>query len=101
MNGKKGKIMKQISADQVASQFDWDISEIREFVGEVLEDANDHWLAHAIWSFDRGDLDLACDFLKLEYEIESQRELTPALRDRSKSLLDQFAKLQEEEDEGN
>jgi hypothetical protein len=92
---------KTFRPQEIARAFDWDIGDIREFAGNVLEDANDHWTAHALWSMNAGDVDLACEFLQLEAQVETAGELTPELREQSNALLDRFKELQEEEEEEN
>jgi hypothetical protein len=84
---------------EVAAAFDWDIGALQEFCGEVLEDANDHKVAHALWSFSRGDTELAIEFLKLADAHFEAGHLTPELRERENELLDRFDELQDEGEE--
>lgn len=89
--------MKPPKASAITMAFDYSIGDIRDFLGDVLEDANDHLVAHALWSLNAGDADLACKFIRLANEIEEVGELTPELRKKENELLDEFQKLQEEE----
>lgn len=73
-------------------QFDWAKEDLREFCGEVLEDANDHFIALAIWSMNLSDVDLACDFLRLEEAIAREGG-TREMLDRRNELLDRFGEL--------
>jgi hypothetical protein len=70
----------------IARQADYDIAFIRDFVARIFEEVNDRQLAGAIMAAAEGDMDLACDFLRLDKEIESAGELSPALRPESDRL---------------
>lgn len=100
--------MLQPKAGDITKAFDYEVDLIRDFVAEVLEDANDHGTALAIWSHNMGDVDLACDFLRLSSDVEEAGELTDPLRDRQATLLARFRELKREqgdnpddEDEGD
>lgn len=80
-------------ASAIATAMDWDIFRLRDYCADILEDANDHGTALAIWSVNRGDVDLGCEFLQLGHAIGEAGELTPALRDKQEELLRRFGTL--------
>lgn len=84
-----------IEPSLISKQLKYDIVEAREFSGDLLEDVNDHRTAHALWSMNLGDVDLACEFLKLEAEIEEGGWVTNEHLKKDKELLDRFRELQE------
>ena len=81
---------KKIKPEDVASQFNWDSTDISEFCADVMEDANDHNLAAALRAVNFQQYDLACEFIKLEKDQQEAGELTAELRDRRYALLDRL-----------
>ena len=75
---------------KIARQID-DIYAIRGFCGDMLEDVNDHWIAHAIWSMNLGDVDLACAFLRLSHERDQAGSLTTELHQRANELVTRYS----------
>lgn len=84
---------------EVSLAIDYDIGAAREYAGDLLEDVNDQWAAHALWSMNLEDVELACEFLHLEASVMESGELTPELREKSNELLDRFKEAQERADE--
>lgn len=74
----------------ISKMLGYDLYKARDFCGLVLEDVNDHWVAHTLWSLNMGDVDLACDFIRFEGELSKRGELTRDLRNRRDNLLDRF-----------
>jgi hypothetical protein len=94
--------MKKPTASSVTMAFDYDIGELLDFCGEVLEDANEHWIAHALWSANAGEPELAKKFIQLSADVDKAGELTRDLRAQSEKLLDEFkAAVEEGENEGD
>jgi len=90
--------MKKPKASSITMAFDYDIGELLDFCGEVLEDANEHWIAHALWSANAGDPELAKKFIQLSADVDKAGELTRDLREQSEKLLDEFRVAVEEDD---
>jgi hypothetical protein len=95
--------MKKPTASSITMAFDYDIGELLEFCGDILEDANEHWIAHALWAANAGETELAKKFLQLSQDVEDAGERTPELHKTSEKLLDEFRAAMEkgnpEEDE--
>lgn len=91
--------MKKPRPAEIAAAFDHDVGELLEFCGRVLEDANEHWIAHAIWAMNAGEVELAKKFLQLSQDAEDAGELTPELKKKSDELLDEFGELDGDEEE--
>lgn len=78
----------------IAMALDYDFGAIRDFAGEMLEAANDHDVALALWSINYGDPELACDFIKASAERDKAGYLTTELMDRRAELLKRYTELQ-------
>lgn len=89
--------MKKPTASSIAMAFEWDIGDLLDFCGDILEDANEHWIAHALWSANAGETELAKKFIQLSADVEEAGELTPELRKTSDKLLDEFKTAMEED----
>ena len=82
---------------KVASALGYDVGDALEFCGRVLEEVNEHWIAHALWSMNAGEVELAKKFLDLSQATEDAGELTPELRETSNELLDEFSEIEKDE----
>ena len=90
--------MKKPKASSITMAFDYDIGELLDFCGEVLEDANEHWIAHALWAANAGEPELAKKFIQLSADVDKTGSLTRDLREQSEKLLDEFRAAVEEDD---
>ncbi len=91
---------KPPAVGEISRALNYGIDNAREYAGDLLEDVNDHWTAHALWSMNLGDVALACDFLQLAAAVEESEEgLTPDLHERSNELLSRFKEAQENPDD--